>query len=121
MFPGIEQWTLINNPFTFERLANSVKWMSVARGRQGNVLVYPYDRDIPIVRTTTIYHHPAQIFSQIHIDLSNQLQMCMLTNLNLRWESIAFNNALIEIYTSDYYRMGFHSDQALDLEENSWI
>jgi len=34
---------------------------------------------------------------------------------------LAFNNALIENYTNDYAKMGFHSDQALDLEDNSHI
>lgn len=36
-------------------------------------------------------------------------------------KNIGFNNALIEIYDSNYCKMGFHTDQSLDLEENSCI
>src|SRR3989338_10025990 len=115
-----KQWTL-THPVTFDLLSRSVKLRSVARGRQGNVLVNPYQRGVPIVRTTTIYEQPAQFFAQLHTDLSTQIMVPMVSHLGLRFESVDFNNALIEIYTSKYTRMGFHSDQALDLKEDSWI
>jgi hypothetical protein len=34
---------------------------------------------------------------------------------------LTFNNALIEIYDRNYFKMGYHSDQALDLATNSYI
>jgi hypothetical protein len=33
----------------------------------------------------------------------------------------AFNNGLIEVYDRNYTKMGFHSDQALDLDRDSYI
>ena len=35
--------------------------------------------------------------------------------------SVGFNNALIENYTNAYTTMGSHSDQALDLADESFI
>lgn len=35
--------------------------------------------------------------------------------------NLEFNNALIEVYDSKYKTMGFHSDQALDIKDNSYI
>ncbi|NJK32122.1 MAG: alpha-ketoglutarate-dependent dioxygenase AlkB [Deltaproteobacteria bacterium] len=99
----------------FEQLLASARFEHVTRGRQGTVLVAPDDtRGIPIVRTTTRYDAPAQCFKPVHSRLAQQIRE--LASLPL-----AFNNALIEVYGNAYTRMGFHSDQALDLEAGSVI
>jgi len=99
----------------FEELRESVRFEHVSKGRQGTVLVkHDETRGTPIVRTTTRYNAPAQRFSSIHRQLAQHIQ---------KSASLAFdlNNALIEKYTNAYATMGFHSDQALDLEDGSFI
>lgn len=99
----------------FEELLASVRFENVGKGRQGNVLVkLDKARGTPIVRTTTKYDGSAQYFGSVHMNLAQQIQK----RASL---SVDFNNALIEHYTNAYANMGFHSDQALDLEDGSSI
>lgn len=99
----------------FEDLLNSVMFEDVCKGRKGAVLVQPHPaRGVPIVRTTTKYSQSAKCFKLLHIRLAEQIQ-------NSASLPVGFNNALIEKYTDAYATMGFHSDQALDLEENSFV
>ncbi|MEM9214843.1 MAG: alpha-ketoglutarate-dependent dioxygenase AlkB [Cyanobacteria bacterium P01_F01_bin.150] len=99
----------------FEDLRASVRFEEVGKGRQGTVLVNPDEtRGIPIVRTTAQYNAPAQCFQSVHRHLAQQIQKTASLPFDL-------NNALIEIYTNAYTKMGFHSDQALDLEDQSFI
>ncbi len=107
------------NPFN--ELLASVDFEPVAKGRIGNHLVNVSDRGVPIVRTTTKYNIPANNFSALHHSVIEQM------NDSIRKENLAdiktlhFNNALIEVYDSSYSKMNFHSDQSLDLEDNSYI
>jgi len=101
-----------DNPF--EELFRSAPFEAVGKGRQGGVLVSLSEQGVPIVRTTTKYSEPAQCFGPVHERLAQQLQ----SRASL---PAAFNNALIECYTNAYATMGFHSDQAQDLEEESSI
>lgn len=99
----------------FDELLASVCFEEVAKGRQGAVLVQPDEsRGTPIVRTTTKYSMAAQSFQPVHARLAQQV----IENASLQ---NGFNNALIECYTNEYKTMGAHSDQALDLENESHI
>ena len=99
----------------FAELLASAPFEDVGKGRQGAVLVKPNEtRGIPIVRTTTKYSAPAQCFQAVHTRLAEQIQK--IASLPL-----SFNNALIENYTNLYTKMGFHSDQELDLDDASFI
>jgi hypothetical protein len=93
----------------FEELSNSTQFEDVTKGRQGTVLVDCKGELVPIVRTTSCYDKPAQKFLPIHYDIVNNIKK--ITNN----PKLKLNNALIEIYNSDYRTMGYHSDQALDL------
>lgn len=99
----------------YAELSASVRWEDVGKGRQGAVLAKVDDSGgVPLVRTTTQYALPAQRFRAVHERLAQQIQE--------RAElSVAFNNALIECYTNAYTKMGSHSDQALDLADESFI
>jgi hypothetical protein len=99
----------------FERLAASVAWQELGKGRRGGVLTQVDDAGrAALVRTTTRYRAPAQRFAAVHVQLAQQLQLVAgLTS--------AFNNALIELYGSAYTKMGAHSDQAQDLADGSSI
>lgn len=88
---------------------------SVTKGRKGAVLVDTQNNLIPLVRSTTKYVNPAQQFKSIHYDIMKQIKE------KISVDEIRFNNALIEIYDNNYCTMGFHSDQALDLENESYI
>lgn len=99
----------------FAELLTSARFEDVGKGRRGAVLVATDDpRGVPIVRTTTPYTHPAQAFRPVHARLERQVRACASLPR-------ALNNALIEVYTSAYTRMGAHSDQAQDLEDASEI
>jgi hypothetical protein len=99
----------------FAALRASARFEDVGRGRQGGVLVKPdAARGTPLVRTTTRYALPAQRFKSVHEWLSREIQACASL-------SSGFNNALIEVYSRAYATMGAHSDQALDLADDSVI
>jgi len=104
---------LDDNPF--EELSSSVRFENVGKGRQGTVLVRPDGaRGVPIVRTTTKYCTPATCFQSVHVRLAQRIQRSASL-------PVSFNNALIENYANSYTKMGFHSDQDLDLEQGSFI
>jgi hypothetical protein len=95
----------------FAELSASARLEELGKGRRGAVLVVNDDRrGAPIVRTTTAYTLPAQCFRPIHTTLAQQIHACASP-------AIPFNNALLEIYTRAYPKMGAHSDQALDLDD----
>ncbi|MFE3902504.1 hypothetical protein ACFXPY_19840 [Streptomyces sp. NPDC059153] len=101
------------NPFA--ELSASVRWEDVGKGRRGAVLSRGDEVDgVPLVRTTTRYGSPAQRFQAVHERLAQQIQERAAL-------SVGFNNALIESYTNAYTTMGGHSDQALDLADESFI
>ena len=109
------QYAVGDHEAWFEALAESVRWQDVSKGRQGAVLVLPHEyRGTPIVRTTTRYVIPAQRFRSVHQRLADRITAVAA----LPW---GLNNALIERYRSTYTKMGFHSDQALDLLPNSFV
>ncbi len=94
---------------TFSSLSVSCRFESITKGREGAVLIEPKNNQIPIVRTTTKYSTPAQCFNRSH------KQIALLV------PQLEYNNALVEIYDKRYCTMGFHSDQALDLDPASYI
>ncbi|MFD0149370.1 hypothetical protein ACWGQ4_31155 [Streptomyces sp. NPDC055721] len=99
----------------FAELSASVRWEDVGKGRRGAVLTRIDEAGgVPLVRTTTRYSNPAQRFRAVHEQLARQIQERAAL-------SVGFNNALIETYTNAYTKMGSHSDQALDLADESFI
>ena len=108
----IRSYGPVTNGNLFADLLASVRFEDPGKGRQGAVLVNPDATGcIPIVRTTTRYRNPAQRFRSVHEQLAQEVASL----------SIGFNNALIENYTNAYTTMGSHSDQALDLADESFI
>jgi alkylated DNA repair dioxygenase AlkB len=108
-------WAGPSSDHPFEELLASARFEDLGTGRRGAVLVKVDDQSaVPLVRTTTQYRAPAQPFLAIHDRLADELR---------RAGSFAqpFNNALIEHYTPAYATMKRHSDQALDLAEDSSI
>ncbi|MCE9562335.1 MAG: alpha-ketoglutarate-dependent dioxygenase AlkB [Planctomycetes bacterium] len=111
----VRSYTLLTEGNLFEELLASVRFEAVGKGRQGAVLLkIDTAGNMPIVRTTTRYRSPAQHFRSVHEQLAQQIQ-------NSASLSASFNNALIENYTNAYTTMGSHSDQALDLADESFI
>jgi hypothetical protein len=97
----------------FERLSNGITFENICKGRQGAILVdKTSDNHVPIIRSTTIYKKPAMQFSQTIKELIQIIKQTI---------DIEFNNAMIEIYDNEYCTMGYHSDQALDIADNSYI
>jgi hypothetical protein len=101
------------NPY--KDLISGTTFEQIARGRQGAILVKPFNSLVPIVRTTTKYSNPAQKFTCEQFKLIEQI---LLKTKDL---DLDFNNGMIELYTCEYKSMGFHTDQALDLESGSYI
>jgi len=104
----------------FDALSSGVDFEDVTKGRVGNHLVDVSEAGVPIVRTTTRYEKPAHCFSAAHHEVVRCIQQAARRNPTLQ-KVPAFNNALIEIYGREYHKMGYHSDQALDLAEGSFI
>lgn len=108
--------TLDTDADLFAELSSATDFESVAKGRLGNHLVDVCDNGVPIVRTTTKYNMPACHFLTIHRLIAGRIQATM-TEIPVP----DFNNALIEVYDTDYTKMNYHSDQSLDLAEGSYI
>ncbi|GAB2504634.1 2OG-Fe(II) oxygenase family protein [Nocardiopsis aegyptia] len=99
----------------FAELSASVRWEDVGKGRRGAVLTrIDAAGGVPLVRTTARYLNPAQPFRTVHERLARQVQERAAI-------PVGFNNALVESYTNAYRTMGSHSDQALDLADESFI
>jgi hypothetical protein len=96
----------------YARLSTSCAFEDVARGRKGATLVDDRDEMRPLVRTTTQYMFPNQAFAEVHHEL------CGLVRERVDAE---FNNVLIELYSPAYRKMKYHTDQALDLDGDSYI
>ena len=103
----------------FNELHTGIDFEPVAKGRIGNHLVHVSDKGIPIVRTTTRYNIPAFNFSPDHHSIVALINDTVAKE-NLM-PALHFNNALIEVYDATYSKMNFHSDQSLDLDEDSYI
>src|SRR6218665_4117810 len=103
------------NPF--DKLSADIVFDNVTTGRKGAILVlkHPDDETVPIIRTTTKYNNPAHNFSEIHHEIIGHIQ-----KLSVK-KNVDFNNAMIEMYNTTYRNMGAHSDQALDMADNSFI
>lgn len=99
---------------SFNDVAASVKFENTGKGRQCAVLVDSCN-PTPIVRTTTKYTTPVQLFNDTHTKIIKAVQ----DTSNIK--NLQFNNACIEIYDTTYYKMGFHTDQSLDLHDDSYI
>lgn len=104
----------------FHHLSTSTNWETITIGRKGANLVDMKNNFIPLVRTTTSYQNPIQKMLPIHHHLLDQIQKKLPPQIQEN-KNISFNNALIEIYDHKYHNMGYHSDQALDLNEESFI
>ncbi|MDX3502044.1 hypothetical protein PV689_08965 [Streptomyces sp. ATCC51928] len=112
----IRSYALPIEPNPFAELSESVRWEDVGKGRRGATLARIDEAGgVPLVRTTTRYGSPAQRFRAVHERLAQRIQE------RAELSAAAFNNALIESYTNAYTTMGFHSDQALDLADDSFI
>jgi hypothetical protein len=107
----------------FEQLHNSVTFEKVGKGRLGAVLVQlDGDQRVPIVRTTARYTTAAQCFQPLHEDLALQIQRMVVGPVAgpVGGMQTGFNNALVETYTNAYAKMGYHSDQDLDLKDGTY-
>lgn len=98
----------------FDQLSNSIEFENIADGRKGANLINCMNNLIPLVRTTTVYHKPHQNFLPIHFHIIDHINKVAENNLE-------FNNALVELYDYKYRNMKYHSDQSIDLNENSYI
>ena len=83
--------------------------------RQGVIITKQQgDGSVPLVRSTTSYDKPARYFNPIHDELVDNIQK------NFR-HPVKFNNGMVELYTTEYRKMRYHSDQAQDLADDSYI
>lgn len=99
----------------FDELSTTSSFENITKGRKGGNLIDYKDELVPIVRTTSIYQNPPQQFLKIHYDIINQIKsISKIPNIN-------FNNAMIEMYDELYTSMGYHTDQSLDLQDDSYI
>lgn len=112
-----KKYTIKDHSFKdiFNELSESIEFENITKGREGAILVDCLNDLVPIIRTTTKYEKPAQNFLPIHRKIIEEIKK------ESNCEFLEFNNAMIEIYDSRYRKMGYHTDQSLDLAEDSWI
>lgn len=102
------------NPF--RELSTLSTFEDIRKGRKCAVLVRTQDDRVPIVRTTTAYQQPVQAFLDIHHQIVENIKESFKEA-----SRVDFNNAMIEIYDANYRTMRYHTDQALDLDPESYI
>lgn len=103
-------------PHLYSELSSAYPYEEITKGRWGAILVdVTAEGTIPLVRTTTPYQEPSYRFTPLHHLISHEITS--VTNI----PHLHFNNILAEIYDHRYTKMKFHSDQALDLADNSYI
>ncbi len=102
-------------------LSASTDFVDTGKGRLGNHLAKIENGNVPLVRTTSKYDKPVQRFDDVHISIANRISQMVDIDLAVEKETLSFNNALIEIYDKNYFKMKYHSDQALDLDSESYI
>jgi hypothetical protein len=107
-----QKFDLSSPDFIYQHLSQ-VLFEDITRGRKGAILVDIKDELIPLVRSTTKYESQPQSFQPIHYLLMDR---CREIN-----PDFIFNNAMIELYDDQYRTMKAHSDQAQDLEPDSYI
>ncbi len=101
----------------FHVLSQANEFEPFASNRQGAILLRPTPENLmPIVRTTTSYSLSSQVFKDIHYKLIKDIQEAF-SDVGY----VDFNNAMVEIYDDEYTNMRWHSDQALDLADESYI
>ncbi|MBW8685227.1 hypothetical protein [Chitinophaga rhizophila] len=105
----------------FDELAAGSDFESVAKGRIGNHLVSTGEQGIPVVRTTTQYNIPANDFSTQHHKIVAYINEAVSREGLSAIPLLQFNNALIEVYDETYWKMNYHSDQCLDIEDDTYI
>ena len=98
--------------FDYETIRSSVNLEELCSGRFGANLVADMNS---VVRTTTQFRSPNQLFSPLHTKLITQI--CHL----FPEHDLKFNNILFEEYDDRYRTMSYHSDQSIDLVEPSFI
>jgi hypothetical protein len=101
----------------FDDMVNANMWERLSDCRQGAILLDRVDDCIPIVRTTTAYRIPSQSLSPVHRRIIEDVK----TTFGNVDDAIEFNNIMVEWYISKAKKMGYHSDQALDLAKDSYI
>ena len=107
--------TLDISDMSFDILNQNSNFSLQAKGRKVGIMVEDCkDGSIPIVRTTTQYSDAPTLLTSAHYSIVDAIRKTM--NMPLH-----FNNVMVEIYTNEYSTMGFHTDQAIDLENDSYI
>lgn len=97
----------------FSELLHSHPWTDLSPDRKAAMLVSPKPDSIPIVRTTcpTV---ACWVFQSVHLRLMQAVDIASC-------RSHSFNNAMAEVYGPGYTKMRYHTDCALDLENDSRI
>ncbi|WP_435971457.1 alpha-ketoglutarate-dependent dioxygenase AlkB [Streptomyces sp. Qhu_M48] len=112
---AIRSYALPAEENLFAELSASAHLEDTGKGRRGAVLTRTDEAGgVPLVRTTTRYGSPAQPFRALHDRLARRIRERAAL-------PVGFDNALVERYTNAYRTMGAHSDQALDLADESFI
>lgn len=97
----------------FQEFFHAHAWTNLSHDRRAAMLVLPDADFIPIVRTTcpTV---SCWCFGLVHLRLMQAID-------SASGNAHSFNNAMAEVYDPEYTKMRFHTDCALDLEDDSEI
>jgi hypothetical protein len=74
---------------TFENLLNSADFEATGKGRLGNHLVKEENGTFAVVRTTTRYQIPANLFSEVHHSVVEQINQAISAEKQMCLNSIS--------------------------------
>eukprot|EP00929_Paragymnodinium_shiwhaense_P118255 TRINITY_DN90195_c0_g1_i1.p1 TRINITY_DN90195_c0_g1~~TRINITY_DN90195_c0_g1_i1.p1 ORF type:complete len:809 (+),score=157.25 TRINITY_DN90195_c0_g1_i1:127-2553(+) len=114
-------FSIDDEALTFDSLSKGIaNWEVTGKGREGAILVRQCEQGVPIVRTTTKYEKPAHTFGKLHEQLADKILERAAAEADVV-PAKQLNNCMIERYSHLYKTMGFHSDQAQDLEDGTFV
>jgi len=118
---GFRSFSIEGEALTFDSLSKGiVNWEATGKGREGAILVRKCEQGVPIVRTTTKYEKAAHTFGKLHEQLADKILEHAAAEVDVV-PAKQLNNCMIERYSNLYKTMGFHSDQAQDLEDGTSV
>ncbi len=102
---------------SYDDIYNEIIWDPATRGAcvEQSILVQPENDQVPIVRST--YAPKYQIIPPHCKSILKAAQIVLEQNQS----HVVFNNVLAECYQAEKRRMAFHTDQALDLKDDTFI
>lgn len=106
----------------FSEIATAYRFDPVTVGRRATIAVTEQsDGSVPVVRTTNQYTSAPQKCNEPLEMLREMISNIAENEFDIPPEQTEFNDIMLQLYDSRYRRMGYHTDQMIDLKTSSYI